>query len=194
MKALGVLVAALQAARSGIQDAAEHHDRRARESRSACAMTTLTLFFVAIANLFSKQIATISGVGFTLCHVSSSSRSPSRRIAKRAMKRRRDWSSSISRCSRKYAGDAIHARPGCILVAVRDYNRMAHLQSVLQKTNLRRHDIVVMTVRGSFLRRRRIRAWPRTSCSPTTSGNCSRASSRWRRRKARPWICWSCPA
>jgi hypothetical protein len=42
----------------------------------------------------------------------------------------------------------LQARPGCILVAVRDYNRMAHLQSVLQKTNLRRHDIVVMTVRG----------------------------------------------
>ena len=31
---------------------------------------------------------------------------------------------------------------------MRDYNRMSHLQSVLQKTNLRRHDIVVMTVRG----------------------------------------------
>jgi len=43
---------------------------------------------------------------------------------------------------------AIHARPGCILVAVRNYNRMAHLENVLQKTNLRRHDIVVMTVRG----------------------------------------------
>src|SRR4029078_6575834 len=42
----------------------------------------------------------------------------------------------------------IHARPGCILVAVRDYNRLTHLHSVLQKTNLRRHDIVVMTVRG----------------------------------------------
>ena len=42
---------------------------------------------------------------------------------------------------------AIHARPGCVLVAVRDYSRMEHLHSVLQKTNLRRHDIVVMTVR-----------------------------------------------
>ena len=30
------------------------------------AITTLTLLFVALANLFSKQIATISGVGFTL--------------------------------------------------------------------------------------------------------------------------------
>jgi hypothetical protein len=34
-----------------------------------------------------------------------------------------------------------------VLVAVRDYNHMDHLKRVLQKTNLRRHDIVVMTVR-----------------------------------------------
>ena len=39
------------------------------------------------------------------------------------------------------------SRPGSVLVAVRDYHQMAHLQTVLQKTNLRRHDIVVMTVR-----------------------------------------------
>jgi hypothetical protein len=41
----------------------------------------------------------------------------------------------------------VRARPGCVLVSVRDYNRMLPLQRVLQKTNLRRHDIVVMTVR-----------------------------------------------
>jgi nucleotide-binding universal stress UspA family protein len=45
------------------------------------------------------------------------------------------------------AANAVHARPGCVLVAVRENGRLAHLQSVLQKTNLKRHDIVVMTVR-----------------------------------------------
>src|SRR5438093_1632848 len=44
--------------------------------------------------------------------------------------------------------DSIHIRPGCVLVAVRDYTRMQHLQTVLQKTNVRKQDIVVMTVRG----------------------------------------------
>jgi hypothetical protein len=34
-----------------------------------------------------------------------------------------------------------------VLVAVRDYHRMEHLRRVLEKTNLRRHDVVVMTVR-----------------------------------------------
>jgi hypothetical protein len=46
------------------------------------------------------------------------------------------------------AGDTVHARPACILVAVRDYTQMSHLHNVLVKTNLRRHDIVVMTVRN----------------------------------------------
>jgi hypothetical protein len=44
--------------------------------------------------------------------------------------------------------ESIRVRPGCILVAVRDYSRMQHLQAVLQKTNTRKHDIVVMTIRG----------------------------------------------
>jgi hypothetical protein len=41
----------------------------------------------------------------------------------------------------------VHARPGCVLVAARDFHHMDHLKRVLEKTNLRRHDIVVMTVR-----------------------------------------------
>ena len=44
--------------------------------------------------------------------------------------------------------DSIQVRAGCVLVAVRDYSRMDHLKAVLQKTNTRKHDIVVMTIRG----------------------------------------------
>jgi hypothetical protein len=40
----------------------------------------------------------------------------------------------------------IRARPGSVLVAVRG-NNLEHLRRTLQKTNLRRHDIIVMTVR-----------------------------------------------
>jgi hypothetical protein len=42
----------------------------------------------------------------------------------------------------------LNIRPGCVLVAVRDSRRMQHLQAVLEKTNTRRHDILVMTIRG----------------------------------------------
>ena len=43
--------------------------------------------------------------------------------------------------------NGLHARTGCVLVSVRDFQRMDHFKKVLEKTNLRRHDIVVMTVR-----------------------------------------------
>jgi len=120
-----------------------------REIPIGLFLTTFTLFIVAVANLFSKQIATISGVGFTLLlfatfTVSSRLNARSRKETKQGLEQfNLDVRPEITA-----AGGAIHARPGCVLVAVRNYNRLEHLKSVLQKTNLRRHDIVVMTVRG----------------------------------------------
>src|SRR5262249_11572572 len=148
MKALGVLVLRFR-----------RHDQEYktplnitlgnREIPIGLFATTLTLFFVAVANLFSKQIATISGVGFTLFlflvfTVSSRLNAKTRRETKQGLEQfNLDVRPDVT-----VGTGAIHARPGCILVAVRNYNRMAHLENVLQKTNLRRHDIVVMTVRG----------------------------------------------
>src|SRR4030095_4469775 len=120
-----------------------------REIPVGLLATTLALFFVAMANLFSKQVATISGVGFTLFlflvfTVSSRFTAKTRRETKQGLEQ---FNLDV-RPDIHVGTGAIHARPGCILVAVRNYNRMTHLQNVLQKTNLRRHDIVVMTVRS----------------------------------------------
>jgi len=120
-----------------------------REIPIGLLLTTLVLFFVAVANLFSKRVATISGVGFTLFlfivfTLSSRLNAKTRRETKQGLEQfNLDMRPEI-----ETGTGAIHARPGCILVAVRNYNRMSHLDNVLQKTNLRRHDIVVMTVRG----------------------------------------------
>src|SRR5438552_3813066 len=120
-----------------------------REIAIGLFMTTLTLFLVAVANLFSKQIATISGVGFTLLlfatfTISSRLNARTRRETKQGLEQfNLDVRPEITAGS-----GAIHARPACILVAVRKYNRMEHLKSVLQKTNLRRHELVGITVRG----------------------------------------------
>jgi amino acid transporter len=109
--------------------------------------TTLVLFLVAIANLFSKRIATIYGVGFTIFvfiifTVSEHINSRRKKLGNTALEEfNLDMQSDIT-------GESVHARPGCVLVAVRDYRRMSHLKNVLEKTNLRRHDIVVMTVRA----------------------------------------------
>ena len=118
-----------------------------REIPVGLALTTMTLLFVAIANLFSKRIATISGVGFTAALFILFTISE-RINARRKLTEKKGMEQFNLEVQPEVVGEQIHARPACVLVAVRDYSRMTHLRSVLLKTNLRRHDIVVMTVRG----------------------------------------------
>jgi hypothetical protein len=109
-------------------------------------VTTLILGMVAVAILFTKQIATIYGVSFTIALFVIFT--VSEVINKKKVDATKAGLEEFNLDMRpEINAGAVHARPGCILVAVRDYNRMAHLLNVLQKTNLRRHDIVVMTVR-----------------------------------------------
>ena len=145
LKALGVLVLRYQ-----------RHDQeykvpfnlrvRGVELPIGLGLTTLVLFLVAIANLFSKRIATIYGVSFTVVLYTLFLISERINASKR-----REHRSDLEKFNLVHQShvdtETTRARPGCVLVAVRDYSRMAHLERVLEKTNLRRHDIVVMTVR-----------------------------------------------
>ncbi|HWC95287.1 MAG TPA: APC family permease [Candidatus Sulfopaludibacter sp.] len=108
--------------------------------------TTLVLFLVAIANLFSKQIATIYGVAFTAVFFVMFTISERVNARKLAHKKAGLEEFNLD-MQPEVTAETVHARPGCVLVAVRDYQHLTHLQNVLSKTNLRRHDIVVMTVR-----------------------------------------------
>jgi amino acid transporter len=113
------------------------------------AITTLILGFVAIANLFSKEYATKYGIGFTLVLFAVFTISERVNAKKRAAvhldKKPLEEFNLVHQP--QVNTSTLHARPGAVLVAVRDYHNMEHLRKVLQKTNLRRHDIVVMTVR-----------------------------------------------
>src|SRR5207245_8855177 len=42
---------------------------------------------------------------------------------------------------------ALGARPGCVLVPVRDYNTLPHLDKVVRDTDTTERDIVVLTIR-----------------------------------------------
>lgn len=107
--------------------------------------TVLMLFFVAIANLFTKQIATIYGISFTL--VLFGIFLMSERINRRKIQDDKTGLENFNLDHQpQIAAEHIRARPGAVLIAVRG-NNMEHLRRTLQKTNLRRHDIVVMTVR-----------------------------------------------
>jgi amino acid transporter len=145
LKALGVLVLRYQ-----------RHDQEykfpfnfklaGREIPVGLGVTTLVLFLVGIANLFSKRVATIYGVSFTIVLYTLFLISERINTGKKR-EQRSDLEKFNLDHQPEIGGQTLRARPGCVLVAVRDYHRMWHLQRVLEKTNLRRQDIVVMTVR-----------------------------------------------
>ena len=110
------------------------------------AVTTLILGMVAMANLFSKQIATKSGVTFTA--VLFILFTISERIGRKQNAHDKGHLEEFNLDHQAQVDtQVVKARPGSVLVAVRDYKRMEHLKKVLEKTNLRRNDIIVMTVR-----------------------------------------------
>jgi amino acid transporter len=109
------------------------------------ALTTSILFLVGIANLFSKRVATIYGLSFTV--VLYLLFLISERINAGKKEQRADLEKFNLDHQPQVSPQTLHARPGGVLVAVRDPKRMPHLQRVLDRTDLRRQDIVVMTVR-----------------------------------------------
>ncbi len=109
--------------------------------------TTLVLLTTAIVNLFTKEYATIYGISFTIAFFLLFT--ISERINMRRHLRHADHALEHFNLQQQPTLDArsVHARPGSVLVAARNPENLQHLRRVLQRTDLRRNDIVVMTVR-----------------------------------------------
>ncbi len=111
------------------------------------AATTLALFSVALINLFTKRVATISGATFTV--VIYVLFVITERVS--AERNRIRATGGVDQFQLLPAGDLslgeVAARPGNILVPVRDYNTLAHLDWTLSHTDTRQRDVVAMTVR-----------------------------------------------
>lgn len=121
-----------------------------REIPVGLITTTLVLFLVAIANLGTKKVATIYGIAFTILLFvvfTISEHINARKMHAEAGEKKKELEAFNLDAQSEIDDTSVHARPGCVMVAVRDYTQIYHLQSVLRKTNLRRHDIVVVTVR-----------------------------------------------
>jgi amino acid transporter len=111
------------------------------------AAITLALFSVAVVNLFTKQVATISGGLFSLALFGAFTASE-HAIAKRRGTADRHGLDEFHLLPAADMGlSEVHARPGNVLVPLRDYHTLAHLNWALTHTNTEARDVVVMTVR-----------------------------------------------
>jgi hypothetical protein len=109
-------------------------------------LITVYLFVLAIVNLFTKETATIWGAGFSLCIFlvfEFSEKYNSRKVlhvSPELEKFRLDTPPNVSATS-------VNARPGNVLVTVRNPNQLDHVKQALEKTNTAKIDIVVLTVK-----------------------------------------------
>ena len=118
-----------------------------REIPVGLAATTLVLLVTALVNLFSKQYATIYGIGFTVAFFLVFTISERINARKHKFLKEQHLEEFNLQQSPAINPASVHARQGSVLVAVRNANNLEHLRRALQKTNLRRNDVVVMTVR-----------------------------------------------
>jgi amino acid transporter len=110
-------------------------------------ITTGILLVTAIVNLFSKEYATMYGVSFTVAFFLVFTISERINIRRHRERQRQSLEEFNLQQQPRIDAASVHARPGGVLVAVRNPNNMLHLRRTLQRTDLRRNDIVVMTVR-----------------------------------------------
>jgi amino acid transporter len=112
------------------------------------ALITAVLFALCLVNLFTKQIATISGVGFTIAFFGAFA------LSERTTRRRASAQAELDQFNLDpgdLTADALGVRPGCVLVLVRNYNTLYNLRAVLDRVDTHAQDVVVLHLR--FLQR-----------------------------------------
>jgi amino acid transporter/nucleotide-binding universal stress UspA family protein len=108
-------------------------------------MITVVLFALAIVNVLTKEVATISGVTFTILFFIVFELSDIHN-RKRRIGHAQEMEKFLLDPHADLSADSVSARPGNVLVAVRNPNHLQHLGRILDKTDTRKIDIVVMTV------------------------------------------------
>jgi amino acid transporter len=109
------------------------------------ALITAILFALCIVNLFTKQVATISGVAFTVAFFAVFE------LSEKITHKRGAAHVELDQFNLEPGGDltpeAVGVRPGNVLVMVRNYNMLYHLGTILRRTDTQRQDITVLHLR-----------------------------------------------
>jgi hypothetical protein len=121
-------------------------DLRRNELPIGLGAIAALLFSIAGINLITKQVATVSGVAFTLVFFVIFL------VSERATHRRLGTAAHVEvdqfrlQPQATISSETLHVRPGNTLCAVRDYNNLEHVRRVLELTHTGKRDLVVMTV------------------------------------------------
>jgi amino acid transporter len=106
----------------------------------------LILFSIAGINLITKQVATVSGVAFTLVFFIVFVVSERINDRKRGAEAHVEMDQFRLQPQEVISSETVEVRPGNSLVVVRDYNTLDHVKKALEMTHTGKRDLVVMTV------------------------------------------------
>ena len=105
-------------------------------------LITLVLFSLSIMNLFTKQVATIAGVAFTLIFFAVFEISEKITLKHGAKHQELDMFNLES--DGELSAAALGVRPGNALVMIRNSNALYNLGAVLDRVNPHQQDVVVL--------------------------------------------------
>jgi amino acid transporter len=114
-----------------------------REIPVGLTLITLTLFAIAITNLFTKPIATVSGTAFTL--VFFAILTSSERLSQEGGTPPAELDEFNLEPREELSPGTVGVRPGNIAVMVRDYNTLYPLAAVLDRVDPETQDVVVVS-------------------------------------------------
>src|SRR6185436_8105705 len=104
------------------------------------------LFSIAGINLVTKQVATVSGVAFTLVFFIVFVVSERINERKRGAEAHVEMDQFRLQPQEVISSETVEVRPGNSLCVVRDYNTLDHVKKALEMTHTGKRDLVVMTV------------------------------------------------
>ena len=116
-----------------------------REIPIGLGLISIFLFALALTNLFTKEIATVSGIIFTLVFYTIFYFSEKYNHKKNAGIHMEHEKFQVEETE----SEPTNIRPGCVLVPASNPNLLAHVNTAIEKTDVTRMDVVVLAVKFS---------------------------------------------
>ncbi len=108
-------------------------------------LITIALFALCVINLFTKRVATLSGVAFTIIFFAVFT--ASEKMTRKHTTAHSELDQFNLEPGEDLTPEAVGVRPGNILVMVRNYNTLYNLGAVLDRVDTHKHDVVVLHLR-----------------------------------------------
>jgi amino acid transporter len=109
------------------------------------SLITITLFALCVVNLFTKQVATLSGVAFTIIFFAVFT--ASERVTKKQATEHAELDQFNLEPGEDLTPEALGVRAGNVLVMVRNYNTLYNLAAALDRVDTHKQDVVVLHLR-----------------------------------------------